>query len=320
MSKPNIVVLDGFDLNNGDLSWSDLHLCGEVTIHQHSEKNQVIDRCRNYDYVVSNKVILGRSELEKLPKLKGIFVSATGYNNIDTTTARRLNIDVCNVQGYGSSAVAQHVFGLILQISNRVAVHNQAVKIGEWSKINRWSFWKEPTIELKNKTMGIVGYGKIGKRVAMLAQAFEMNVVVSTRTKIAEPMGQVQEVAFDELLMRSDIISLNAPLTDVTSGIMNRSAFIRMKETAMLINTSRGGLIVEEDLYEALSQGLIGYAGLDVLNDEPPRVDNSLLTLDNCIVTPHMAWVSKDTRSRLLNEVVKNIRHHIEGRPINVVN
>lgn len=315
-----IVIIDGHVLNPGDLDWSVFKELGDVSIYERTKDSDIVTRARDADYLVINKTQLNSTALDQLVKLKGICLTATGYNNVDIDHARSMNIDVCNVVGYGSAAVAQHVFAMILHSTNHISIHNQSVKQGEWSKSQDWCYWKSPLTELQHKTLGVFGYGKIGKEVVKLGLAFGMKVVVNRKSNKPLDNPQVELVDFEDLLKKSDYITLHSPLTTETQGIMNRETFDQMKDHAMLINTGRGALINEDDLYHALSTQNIRLAALDVLTEEPPQGSCKLIELKNCIITPHNAWVAYESRERLLQATFENLKSLIKGQPINVVN
>ncbi|PXX22070.1 D-2-hydroxyacid dehydrogenase [Arenibacter sp. ARW7G5Y1] len=318
-----IVVLDGHTLNPGDLSWGKLKEFGELTVHDRTDYNNdiIIKTIGNAEIVLTNKTPLPKEVLDKVPSLKYIGVLATGYNIVDVDTAKKLGMVVTNVPSYGTTAVAQMTMALLLEMCHHVGDHNRAVKEGEWSKSKDFCFWNYPLIELDGKTLGIIGFGRIGQATAKLAQAFGMNILTSGSRKRPElESGSCKQVAMDELLMQSDVISLHCPLTPETEGIINASNISKMKDGAMIINTSRGQLIVEQDLKEALDNGKLAGAALDVVSKEPIAGDNPLLRANNCIITPHIAWAPKESRSRLLNTALENLEAFLNGNPINVVN
>lgn len=315
-----IVILDGYATNPGDLSWDRIETCGDLTLYNDSASAELVSRSENATYIVTNKCEITRAILDQLPNLKCICVSATGYNNVDISYARSKGIDVCNVTGYSSPSVAQHVFALLFSLTNHVKEHSEGVHQGEWTKTDKWCYWKSPLIELASKTMGIYGYGKIGERVAEIALSFGMKVI-ATRRSDQEPNNPAVTLVSDaELLSQSDVLTLHAPLTDANKEYINRSSIRLMKPNSILINTGRGGLINEADLAEALSSGVIAAAALDVLNSEPPSADNPLYGIPNCIITPHIAWATKQSRQRLIASVAENITAHQKGEPQNVVN
>ena len=313
-----IVVLDGYALNPGDLSWEGLKKLGDLEIHDRTETAQILSRAKYADLVLTNKTLLSSESLRQLPKLKYIGVLATGYNCVDVQTAKELGIAVTNIPSYGTASVAQFVFALLLELCHNVKQHHYAVANGQWATSRDWTFWLTPLIELEGKVMGIVGLGRIGRHVARIAIAFGMHVIATDQVPIAEP--GVQPTTLEKLLVESDVVSLHCPLFPETLGLINRERLATMKSSAFLINTSRGPLIIDEDLADALNQGVIAGAGLDVLSMEPPMRDNALLKSRNCIVTPHIAWATNEARSRLMNIAVKNVEGFLLKQPVNVVN
>ena len=313
-----IVVLDGYALNPGDLSWEGLKQLGDLEIHDRTETAQILSRAKYADLVLTNKTLLSSESLRQLPKLKYIGVLATGYNCVDVQTAKELGIAVTNIPSYGTASVAQFVFALLLELCHNVKQHHYAVANGQWATSRDWTFWLTPLIELEGKVMGIVGLGRIGRHVARIAIAFGMHVIATDQVPIAEP--GVQPTTLEKLLVESDVVSLHCPLFPETLGLINRERLATMKSSAFLINTSRGPLIIDEDLADALNQGVIAGAGLDVLSMEPPMRDNALLKSRNCIVTPHIAWATKEARSRLMNIAVKNVEGFLVKQPVNVIN
>ena len=316
MSRLSIVALDALQLN--DLDWSALEALGDVTRHDGTAPEQVIARAENADILLVNKVKLPESVLSRLPKLRYIGVLATGYDNVDVAAAERRNIAVTNVPGYSSDSVAQLTFALLLEICHHAGEHSRRVlEEKKWSRQPYYCFWDFPLSELAGRTMGVVGLGRIGLRVAEIARAFGMNVIACTRTP--KQIDGVKCVDFDTLLAESDVISLNCPLTEYTRGLINADALAKMKKTACLINTSRGGVIVEDDLRRALDEGVIAGAAVDVLSSEPPAEDNPLLHTKNIIVTPHIAWATKEARTRLLSIVADNLSAYLRGEKLNRV-
>ena len=313
-----IVVLDGYALNPGDLSWEGLKQLGDLEIYDRTDTAQILNRAKYADLVLTNKTLLSSESLRQLPKLKYIGVLATGYNCVDVQTAKELGIAVTNIPSYGTASVAQFVFVLLLELCHNVKQHHYAVANGQWATSRDWTFWLTPLIELEGKVMGIVGLGRIGRHVARVAIAFGMHVIATDQVPIAEP--GVQPTTLEKLLVESDVVSLHCPLFPETLGLINRERLATMKSSAFLINTSRGPLIIDEDLADALNQGVIAGAGLDVLSMEPPMRDNALLKSRNCIVTPHIAWATKEARSRLMNIAVKNVEGFLLKQPVNVVN
>ena len=311
-----IVALDALQLN--DLDWSALDPLGGAIRYDGTAQDQVLERAAGAEALLVNKVRLTREIIDALPCLRYIGELATGYDNIDVAAAREKGIPVCNVPGYSTDSVAQLTFALLLELCHHAGEHSRRVtEEKKWSRQPYYCFWDFPLHELAGRTMGIVGLGRIGLRIAQIARAFGMKVIAYTRTP--KDVGDVACVDFDTLLKESDVISLNCPLNDATRGLMNAAAFARMKNGAFLINTSRGGVIVEEDLRRALDEGVIAGAAVDVASSEPPREDNPLLGAKNIIVTPHIAWATEEARGRLLATVISNLLAWHEGRPQNVV-
>lgn len=316
MSGLSIVALDALQLN--DLDWSALEALGDVMRYDGTAPDQVPARAGDADVLLVNKVKLPESVLSQLPKLKYVGVLATGYDNVDTAAAARRNIAVTNVPGYSSDSVAQLTFALLLELCHHAGEHSRRVlEEKAWSRQPYYCFWDFPLSELAGRTMGVVGLGRIGVRVAEIARAFGMNVIAYTRTP--KEIAGVKCVDFDTLLAESDVISLNCPLTEQTRGLINADALARMKKTAYLINTSRGGVIVEDDLRRALDGGVIAGAAVDVLSSEPPAEDNPLLHAKNIIVTPHIAWATTEARTRLLSIVTDNLSAYLRGEKSNRV-
>ena len=314
-----IVVLDGYTLNPGDLSWDGLKSLGDVTIYDRTPQDKIIERAMDCQIVITNKTPIPKQVIDALPNLKYIGVLATGYNVVDYDYAKTKNIPVTNIPAYGTNAVAQLVFALLLELCHRAGEHSRSVSSGKWTKSKDFRFWDYPLTELDGKTMGIIGFGKIGQRTAEIAAAFGMKVIVHSRSKKTDTANIIWK-SLDEVFCESDVISLHCPLFPGTENIINLANLSKMKRTAFLINTSRGGLINEKDLARALNIGMIAGAGLDVLSTEPPPLDNPLLTAKNCIITPHLAWATLEARQRLLTVAVNNVKAYIDGNPSNVVN
>lgn len=314
-----IVVLDGYALNPGDLSWENLQKLGDCQIFDRTKPEEILVRIGNADVIITNKVLVDRHLIEQLPLLKYIGVTATGYNVVDVLAASERNIVVTNIPAYSTDSVAQLVFSHILNVTNRVDFHSGSVKSGDWAKNPDFAYWKTPQVELTGKTLGIVGFGRIGRKVAEIAQAFGMNVIFQNRSvKTDIPPGMIQK-SLEDVFAESDFISLNCPLTAENSMFVNKNMIRIMKPTAVLINTGRGGLINEADLAEALNSGQIGAACLDVLSTEPPAPQNPLIAAKNCFITPHMAWATIEARQRLMNITVDNLTGYLSGNPKNVV-
>ncbi len=316
-----IVILDAFTTNPGDLSWEMFNEFGEVTTYDHTPSELVIERCKDAEIVIDNKVIFTKEILDSLPNLKYIGMLSTGFNVIDIQAAKENGVTVCNVPTYSTAAVAQLTFALILEIYNQVGLHNEAVHNGEWSSCRDFCFQKTPLVELNNKTIGLIGYGKIGSEVAKIADAFSMNILCYVPSKKTQPdFKNFRFVSLHELAEKSDIVSLHCPLTPDTTGIINSDFISKMKKNAIVINTSRGPAIDEQALADALNEGRIAGAGVDVLSTEPPKKSNPLLTCSKCFITPHIAWAGFETRERLIGVVYNNLKSFIEGKPVNLVN
>ncbi len=316
---PQITVLDGFTLNPGDLSWESLQALGECAIYDRTEPHQVVERAATATVVLTNKVVLTGELIAALPQLESIGVLATGYNVVDLEAASQRGILVTNVPAYSTASVAQMVFAHILNFTQRVSEHHRAVAAGRWAASADFCFWDVPLVELAGKTMGIVGLGQTGRAVAKLADALGMRVLAATRSARELP-AYVTRRELDPLFQESDVISLHCPLTPATEKLVNRHRLGLMKKTALLINTSRGAVIDEVALAEALSAGALAGAGLDVLSVEPPPANHPLIGAPNCVLTPHIAWATREARVRLLETVVENIAAFLAGRPQNVVN
>lgn len=316
-----IVILDGYTENPGDLSWDALAKFGELTVYDRTKAEDVVARIGDADVVYTNKTPITRTTLEACPNLKFISVLATGYNVVDIEAAKERNIPVTNIPTYGTDAVSQFAIALLLEMCHHVGEHSEAVKNGEWTNNEDWTFWKHPLIELAGKTMGIIGYGRIGQGTGRIAQALGMKVLAYDATVRPELVSDsCRYVELDELFAESDFISLHCPLFKETEGIINKDNIAKMKDGVKIINTSRGPLIVEEDLRDALNSGKVSGAGVDVVSTEPIREDNPLLHAKNIYITPHIAWAPKESRQRLMDIAVDNMRAFTEGSPINVVN
>lgn len=318
-NQPAIVVLDGFTLNPGDLAWTALLELGRCEINNRTSPDQIISRAVAAEIVLTNKTVLSRETIAQLPRLKYIGVLATGTNVVDLAAARERGIPVTNVPAYSTRAVAQATFALLLELTNQVGPHAAAVRSGRWTNHVDWCFWDAPLIELDGLTLGIVGLGRIGRAVAELASAFGMNVIACSPTARNVP-SFVMLRELHEVFRTSDVLSLHCPLTPQTRALVNAERLSLMKPSALLLNTSRGPLIDEAALAEALNSGKIAGAGLDVLSIEPPPATNPLLTARNCVITPHNAWAARAARERLLKIAAANIRAFLAGNPVNVVN
>ena len=318
----NLVILDGYAENPGDLSWDGLSkLVDEYTVYDITAPEYIIKRSLDADILVTKKTPVTRQTIEKLPKLKFIAVLATGFNVVDCKAARERGIPVSNIPAYSTDSVAQLVFGFMLEFSNRVALHSESVKNGDWEKSEHFCYLKAPISLLSGKTLGIIGFGRIGFAVAEIANAFKMRVLAfSPHTNTYDGFGKVEFCSFERLVAESDFVTLHCPLTESTSGMVNKAFLEKMKKTAYLINTSRGGVVNENDLAEALENGTIAGAGLDVLSAEPPKGGNVLIGAKNCLITPHSAWASLEARTKLLNIFLENVESFVKGTPVNVVN
>jgi glycerate dehydrogenase len=314
-----IVVLDGYALNPGDLSWEGLKRLGDCLVFDRIKPEEVYSKIIDAEIIITNKVVIDKHLLDQLPALKYIGVTATGYNVVDVLTATKHNVVVTNIPAYSTDSVAQLVFSHILNVANRVELHSNSVKAGNWSRKADFAYWETPQMELAGKTLGIIGFGRIGRKVAEIAQAFGMKVVFQNRSvKNDIPEGIVQK-SLHEVFAESDFLSLNCPLTAGNSAFVNKNLIETMKPTAVLINTGRGGLINESDLADALNSGRISAACLDVLSTEPPIQQNPLVSAKNCFITPHIAWATYEARQRLMNIAVDNLKSYLSGDTKNVV-
>lgn len=315
-----IVLLDGYASNPGDLTWEPLKEMGEVTVYDRTQPSEVVERAHDAEIIVTNKVTLTRQTLEQLPNLRLICVLATGYNTIDTLAARDLGITVCNVPAYSTDSVAQMVFALILNMTNRVAHYARQTREGRWSAAPDFCYWDLPVSELAGKTLGIVGLGHIGAKVASIAREFGMDIFAFTSKNSIDLPDYIQKTTLEGLFGVSDILTLHCPLTPDTHELINARTLARMKRGALMVNTGRGPLVNEADVAEALASGQLGGYGADVMCSEPPAADNPLFAQPNAFITPHIAWASVEARQRLLNATFDNIRAFQDGHPKNVVN
>lgn len=320
------VVLDGYTLNPGDLSWDKLEKLCKTTIYDRTAYNlsgldEIVQRSKAADVIFTNKTPLPAEALAKLPNLKYIGVLATGYNVVDVKAAAERGIVVTNIPTYGTESVSQMAIALLLEMCHHIGIHDEAVKRGEWSRNQDWCFWKSPLVELSGKTMGIIGLGRIGRATARIAQALGMKISAfdSYQDKTLE-CASLRYMTLDELFAESDVIVLHCPLFEDTKGIINKQNIAKMKTGVRIINNSRGPLIIEEDLAEALNNGKVSGAALDVVSTEPIQEDNPLLRAKNCILTPHISWAPVEARQRLMDIAIDNLQKYIEGSPINVVN
>ena len=315
-----IVILDGYTLNPGDISWAGFETLGNFTVYDRTPPDKIIERSEDANIILTNKTIINKDTINQLPKLKYIGVLATGYNIVDVKAANQKNIIVTNIPSYGTSSVAQMVFALLLELTQNVGHHSNSVRRGDWSKSEDWCYWEKPLIELDGLTMGIVGFGRIGKATADIARAFGMKVITNDAVTIESPPDWVKVVDQDAIFRESGVVSLHCPLTSANKHFVNSAKINLMKKSAFLINTSRGLLINEKDLAHALNSKRIAGAGLDVLSKEPPDEKNPLLTAKNCIITPHIAWATKAARQRLMNIAVDNLKSYLNGKNVNVIN
>ncbi|MGJ8632875.1 MAG: D-2-hydroxyacid dehydrogenase [Luteolibacter sp.] len=316
----NITVLDGYTLNPGDNPWTAIEKLGELTVHDRTPPEKIISRAKNAEVILTNKTPLTAETLAQLPKLKFVSVLATGYNVIDTTYAKENGIKVSNVPVYSTDAVAEFVFSLILDFYKRPALHNTLVQQGEWQNCVDFSFWKNPNFhEIAGKTLGIIGFGRIGQRTAQLGAAFKMNILGHSRSRSAETDFPFTWASIEEILEKSDIISLHCPLTQETENLINQAALQKMKSTAFLVNTARGQLIDEQALADALNSGTIAGAACDVVSSEPILPTNPLLNAKNLTLTPHVAWAAEESRKRMMAITAENIAAYQSGCPVNLV-
>lgn len=316
-----IVVLDGYTENPGDLSWDSLRAFGDLRVYDRTgSEEEVIERIGGAEVVFVNKVPISRRVLDACPNIRFISVLATGYNVIDVKAAAEKGIPVSNVPSYGTAAVAQFAMALLLEACHHVAHHSEAVHAGRWASNPDWCFWDYPLIELSGKTMGIIGFGRIGQATGRIARAMGMEVLAYSRSVREEARELAEYVDLDSLLARSDVIVLHCPLFPETEGIINKANIARMKDGVIIINNSRGQLVVEQDLADALNSGKVLAAGLDVVSTEPIRPDNPLLGAKNCLITPHISWAPRESRQRIMDASVENLRAFLAGKPVNVVN
>ena len=323
MEKHKIVVLDGYTENPGDLSWTQLEEFGEVTVYDrtaYAESDLIAERIGDADIAVINKTPVSAATIDKCPNLRAVFVLATGYNVVDVKYARSKGIDVVNVPTYGTHIVSQYAVSLLMEICSHIGHHDMEVKSGRWQNNVDWCFWDYPMMELAGKTAGIIGLGRIGKETARILGALHLEVLAYDSFKSDEGAALAKYVELDELLSRSDIIFLHCPLFPETEGIINRDNIAKMKDGVILINNSRGPLVNEQDLADALDSGKVYAAAVDVVSTEPIKADNPLLKAKNCIITPHISWAAKEARQRIMDITAENIRAWAGGKPVNVVN
>lgn len=318
-----MVVLDGYTENPGDLSWEALGRLGALTVHDRTsltDEAEIIGRIGTAEIVLTNKTPLSRRTLDACPGIRLIAVLATGYNVVDYEYAAQRGIPVCNVPAYGTAAVGQFAIAMLLEICHHVAHHSETVHQGRWQASPDFCYWDDPQIELEGKTMGIIGFGRIGQRTGQIARALGMQLLACSPHESEAGRALAEHVDLDTLLARADVIALHCPLFPETEGLINQHTIAKMKDGVILLNNSRGQLIVEQDLADALNSGKVFAAGLDVVSSEPIRADNPLLTAKNCLITPHISWASKESRQRIMDCTVRNVKAFLEGRPVNVVN
>ena len=315
-----IVILDGYTENPGDLSWSGFERFGEVTIHDRTPYDKIIERIGDAEIVVTNKTPITAEILQACPGVKYISVLATGYNVVDTAAARERGIPVSNIPAYGTAAVGQFAIALLLEICHHVGAHSDSVHNGRWETSEDWCYWDYPLIELAGKVMGIIGLGRIGSTVGSIARAMGMRVVAYDEYPSESGKSIAEYMSLDDLLRVSDVISLHCPLLPSTEGIINKDSIAKMKDGVIIVNNSRGQLIAEQDLADALNSGKVFAAGIDVVSTEPIDSGNPLLKAKNCIITPHISWASKESRMRLMDIAAGNLKAYLEGAPQNIVN
>ena len=315
-----IVVLDGYTLNPGDNPWTEVEKLGDLTVYDRTPDNQIVERAQDAEIVLTNKTPLTAETLGQLPKLQFIGVLATGYNVVDTQAARERNIPVSNVPVYGTDSVAEYVFALVTSHLRQPVLHADLVQAGEWQKSGDFSFWRTPLAELAGRTIGIVGFGRIGRRVGEIAAAFKMKVLAHDTYKGNPPEFPFEWSEIDELFAKSDVVTLHCPQTPENTGMVNKELLAKMKPSAFFVNTARGGLVAEKELAEALNSDVIAGAACDVVSSEPIKSDNPLLKAKNILITPHIAWAAKEARIRLMGTTAENIAAFQAGNPIHVVN
>ena len=315
-----ITVLDGYALNPGDLSWSGIEAMGELTLYDRTPAALTAERIGGAQAVFTNKTLIGADIMDACPDMKFIGVLATGYNVVDIEAAKARGITVCNIPAYSTPSVAQHTFALLLDICNHAALHSAGVHAGKWTASNDFCYWDAPLIELSGKTMGIIGFGRIGQAVGRIASAFGMNVLCLSRSKNCTDMPENCRYAeLDEIFEKADVITLHCPLHEGTKEIICAGNIARMKDGVIILNTGRGPLVNEQDLADALNTGKVLAAGVDVVSEEPMRADNPLMGAKNCIITPHIAWAPLESRRRLMNIATGNLKAWIDGEPVNTV-
>ncbi len=317
-----IVVLDGHTLNPGDLSWDNLNKLGELVVHERTDQDpsSVVQVIGDAEIIFTNKTLLPKEVLDQIPSVRYIGVLATGYNVVDIKAANAQGITVTNIPSYGTAAVAQFTLALILELCHQVGAHSEAVRNGEWTKSKDFCFWNSPQTELAGKKLGLIGFGRIGQATASIARAFGLTILAHRRTRNPDHLSEgIHDVSLDDLLAQSDIISLHCPLTPQTEHLIRRDSIAKMKDGVLIINTSRGLLVHESDLAEALNAGKVGGAAVDVVSHEPIKAENPLLTARNCLITPHIAWAPLESRARLMSIAAENLQAFLAGTPNNVV-
>jgi glycerate dehydrogenase len=315
-----IVILDGYTENPGDLSWEGFERLGELKVYDRTPDNLVIERIGDADAVITNKTPLSRETFDACPQIRYVGVLATGYNIVDVDAAKQRGIVVTNIPTYGTASVAQFAIALLLEICHHIGHHSDAVFAGRWETNPDWCFWDYPLIELAGKTLGIIGFGRIGQNTGIIAKALGMTVIAQDSYPNDTGRAIAEYVELDELFARSDVVALHCPLFPETEGIVNKNTIAKMKDGVIIINNSRGPLVVEQDLADALNSGKVYAAGLDVVSSEPIKPDNPLLKAKNCIITPHISWAPKESRQRLMDIAVDNLKQFKDGTPVNVVN
>lgn len=318
-----IVVLDGYTENPGDLSWDGLAALGELTVYDRTsltDPAEAVARIADAEIVFTNKTPITRAVIGACPSIRMISVLATGYNVVNCACAAERGIPVTNVPAYGTAAVGQYAIALLLEICHHIGHHDATVHAGRWENARDWCYWDYPLIELAGKTMGVIGFGRIGQTTGRIAKAMGMEILAHDTRESGEGRAIARYVPLDELLARSDVVALHCPLFPETEGIINRKTIAKMKDGAILLNNSRGGLVVERDLADALNCGKLAAAGLDVVSTEPIRGDNPLLTAKNCVITPHISWAARESRQRIMDCAAENVRAFLAGAPVNVVN
>ncbi len=318
--KLKAVILDGYTENPGDLSWECIESLTDLTVYDRTPPQLIVERAKDADILIVNKVVLTRGIIEKLPKLKYVSTLATGFNQVDGVALRERNISLSNIPAYSTNAVAQMVFAFILELTNQTGKYTDDVKSGTWTNCKDFCYWNTPLYELDGKTLGIIGFGKIGSRVSEIGKAFGMKTLAYTPSGKKEGYPEITFTDMDTVIKNSDYISVHCPLTDKTEGLINAEFIGKTKSHAYIINTSRGPVANEQDIFEALESGRLSGYGTDVLSTEPPKADNPLLKAKNCLITPHIAWAAYETRLRLMGILEENIKGYLSGQLVNVVN